>query len=94
LKNAAAVATDEEDPFVRDVQGEAVNCGLSIEPIALTYYTDAGLLIPVIKKPFVICGPGEARMAHQIDESVDLNQVAAAARLYTGLMTMYAFRLT
>lgn len=43
------------------------------------------MLTPALGVPTLIFGPGDERLAHQVDEHTTLGAVAAAARFYTGL---------
>jgi len=47
------------------------------------YYTDAVAFVPVLKAPMIICGPGDAKLAHQPDEHVEVSKLVDAARIYT-----------
>jgi len=37
-------------------------------PKGVRYYTDAVAFVPVLKAPMIICGPGDAKLAHQPNE--------------------------
>jgi acetylornithine deacetylase/succinyl-diaminopimelate desuccinylase-like protein len=41
-----------------------------------------------LRVPALICGPGDERLAHQVDEHVALEDVFAAARFYFELAEM------
>ena len=43
------------------------------------------MLTPALGVPTLIFGPGDERLAHQVDEHTTLSSVAAAARFYTAL---------
>lgn len=45
--------------------------------------TEAAILAPAFELPFVICGPGNLAVAHQINEWVDMSELEAAATTYT-----------
>ena len=47
------------------------------------YYTDAVAFVPVLKAPMIICGPGDAKLAHQPNEDVEISKLVQAARIYT-----------
>ncbi|BDG59283.1 M20 family metallopeptidase [Caldinitratiruptor microaerophilus] len=77
------VVTDPAHPAVQaflDAAG-AVR-GRRPEPTGVRYYTDATELVPVLGAPMIICGPGDPRLAHQPDESVEVDRLVEAARIY------------
>jgi acetylornithine deacetylase/succinyl-diaminopimelate desuccinylase-like protein len=45
--------------------------------------TEAAILAPAFELPFVICGPGNLAVAHQVNEWVDMSELEAAAMTYT-----------
>jgi succinyl-diaminopimelate desuccinylase len=78
------IETSPHEPVVRcfaqvveEVTGE--------KPVAkgVRYYTDAVAFVPVLKAPMIICGPGDARLAHQPDEHVEVSKLIEAAKIYT-----------
>jgi succinyl-diaminopimelate desuccinylase len=46
------------------------------------YYTDAVAFVPVLKAPMIICGPGDAKLAHQPNEHVEISKLLQAAQIY------------
>ncbi len=67
---------------VRDVTGKAP------APYAtVPYFTDASVLKPALgNPPTIILGPGEASMAHQIDEYCFVDRIGEATEIYAKLM--------
>lgn len=64
------VATDLSNPWIRGITClvEEVT-GAVVETRGATYFTDAGVLTPAYDHaPTVILGPGEASMAHKVDQ--------------------------
>lgn len=45
--------------------------------------TDGSILRAELGIPIVTCGPGNRRIPHQVDEYVEVKELAAAARIYT-----------
>nr|MBC7245678.1 M20 family metallopeptidase [Chloroflexota bacterium] len=64
-----------------DVVAEVV--GKRPEPKGVAYYTDAVSLIPALKAPLIICGPGEASLAHQPNEYVEVAKLVESAKILT-----------
>jgi succinyl-diaminopimelate desuccinylase len=79
-----AVATNPDDPWVRDVF--AVMSGYLGEdprPRGAPYFTDASVLTRAYGgPPTVILGPGEAHMAHQTDEYCLVERLDVAVDAY------------
>jgi succinyl-diaminopimelate desuccinylase len=51
------------------------------------YFTDASVLKPALgNPPTIILGPGEASMAHQIDEYCFVDRIREATEIYAKLM--------
>jgi succinyl-diaminopimelate desuccinylase len=45
------------------------------------YYTDAAAMIG-LNAPMIICGPGEAGLAHQPNEYVEVAKLVEAVKIY------------
>jgi succinyl-diaminopimelate desuccinylase len=52
-------------------------------PKGVRYYTDAVAFVPALKAPMIICGPGDAKLAHQPNEHVEISKLVQAAQIYT-----------
>lgn len=61
--------------------------GQSVQPIGVNFWTDAALFSTLTGTPTVVCGPGDIAQAHSLDEWIALDQLAAAARIYTEFAT-------
>ena len=80
----APVETSPNDPMVQsfyDVVAEVA--GERPVPKGVRYYTDAVAFVPVLKIPMIICGPGDAKLAHQPNEHVEVSKLVQAAKIYT-----------
>lgn len=76
-----AVHTPPEDPWLQTVLQHVGG-----EPFGVSYFTDASVLAPVLGHPPVaIIGPGDPRLAHQLDESCSAAGITRAAALYERL---------
>jgi succinyl-diaminopimelate desuccinylase len=79
----APVETSPDEPVVQsfyDIVAEVA--GERPVPKGVRYYTDAVAFVPVLKAPMIICGPGEAKLAHQSDEHVEVSKLVEAAQIY------------
>lgn len=78
------VETSPDEPVVQkfldvvaDVTGERAI------PKGARYYTDAAAFVPVLKTPMIICGPGDAKLAHQPNEFVEVAKLVESVKIYT-----------
>jgi len=84
INDRIPIETSPEEPVVQsfaDVVAEVT--GYRPVPKGVRYYTDAVAFVPALKIPMIICGPGDARLAHQPDEHVEVAKLIEAARIYT-----------
>ncbi len=88
LADRPAVETDRDDPFVDSV-AEAVSevTGQKAEVGTAPYFSDAAVLIPELKIPMILCGPGRPELAHQPDEFVEVGRVIQAEKAFEVLVT-------
>jgi succinyl-diaminopimelate desuccinylase len=80
----APVETSPDEPAVQsfaDVVAEVA--GERPVPKGVRYYTDAVAFVPVLRAPMIICGPGDAKLAHQPNEHVEVSKLVQAARIFT-----------
>jgi len=84
LKDRVPVETPPEDPAVRRFVQIVTEIG-GQRPLlkGARYYTDGGVFAPALKAPLIICGPGDAGMAHQPDEFVEAAKVIQSAMIFT-----------
>ena len=86
LTDRPAIDTPVHEPLVGtalEVAGRVL--GGAPAPRGVSYFSDASVLTPALGVPTLIFGPGDERLAHQVDEHTTLSSVAAAARFYTAL---------
>jgi succinyl-diaminopimelate desuccinylase len=84
INDRIPIETSPEEPVVQsfaDVVAEVT--GHRPVPKGVRYYTDAVAFVPALKTPMIICGPGDARLAHQPDEHVEVSKLIEAAKIYT-----------
>jgi succinyl-diaminopimelate desuccinylase len=55
----------------------------------VSYYSDAGIYVPELHLPMIICGPGAAELAHQPNEYVEIDKLLEAAQIYTQAATRF-----
>jgi succinyl-diaminopimelate desuccinylase len=80
--NRTAVETLEDNLFVKKIKKVYEKLGYDYGCKGLNFYTDASQLIPQMKIPFVILGPGEDTMAHQKDERIKISSVSKLTEIY------------
>lgn len=82
INDAIPVASPPEEPVIQrfyDFVNEVT--GTRPEPKGVAYYTDAVNLVPAMKAPLIICGPGKAALAHQPNEHVEVAKMVECARI-------------
>jgi succinyl-diaminopimelate desuccinylase len=93
LVDVPAVWTGPEDKWIRRAFAAVASVtGKPPSPHAtVPYFTDASVLKPALgNPPTIILGPGEAAMAHQIDEYCFVDRIREAADIYARLMADWA----
>jgi len=83
INDRIPITTDPDNPMVKAFNralGQVL--GQETTPKGVRYYTDAAALSPAFNLPMIICGPGEAGMAHQPNEYVDIDKMVQATRIY------------
>lgn len=84
INDRLPVATSPQEPVVQrfcDVVAEVV--GARPIPEGVNYCTDAVEFAPTLGAPMIICGPGEAELAHQPNEYVEVAKLVEAAKIFT-----------
>ena len=83
IQGREAVATDPTDPLVDEIVAAVGDImGSRPVPTGATYSTDGAVLVPGLRIPMVICGPGVRAMAHQTDEYIEIAAMKRAADIY------------
>lgn len=83
INDRIPVASSPEESVVQrfyDVVAEVT--GRRPVPEGVNYYTDAAVFVPALQSPMIICGPGEARLAHQPNEHVEVAKLVEAAKIF------------
>ena len=52
-------------------------------PQGANYFSDAVAFVPALKTPMILFGPGDANLAHQPNENVEITKLVEAARIFT-----------
>jgi succinyl-diaminopimelate desuccinylase len=77
------VASLAEEPVIqRFYDFVAQVTGTRPGPKGVAYYTDAVSLVPALSAPLIICGPGDAKLAHQPNEHVEVAKMVECAKIY------------
>ncbi len=84
INDRIPVATSSDEPAVQQFYDtvEAVT-GKRPEPQGVNYYTDAVVFAPELDAPMIIYGPGEAGLAHQPNEYVEIDKLVESAKIFT-----------
>ncbi|WP_040157034.1 M20 family metallopeptidase [Mobilicoccus massiliensis] len=79
--------TPDDHPFVRAVHAAGVEVGLSVPIGGWSAACDGGFVARDLGIPAVVAGPGGLNdQAHQVDESVGIDELVDAARWYASLI--------
>lgn len=82
LNNRPSVETSKDNMFIKQLTNLCKELSHETKYKGLNFYTDASQIIPDLKVPFVILGPGDDAMAHQRNEKIKLTSVAKIAEIY------------
>jgi len=89
LQAGPPIETRHDAPLVRTAQAVARELDLSTELVGYHQASD-GRFFAERGTPTLLFGPGDPELAHTPNESVDVNEVVAAAKFYAlfGLRTL------
>jgi len=83
VNDRASLETDANAPVVGSFsEVVAAVTGKKPTPKGTRYFTDGVVLVPAFKAPLLICGPGDAGLAHQPNEHVEISKLVEAAQIY------------
>ena len=83
LSNREPVSCPDDSPLARSLAGAVRELGgIDTPPRGVPYCTEACIWVPALQIPAVICGPGDAGMAHQPDEFTPVAELELAVRVY------------
>lgn len=76
--------TPESAPAVQQFLAAAKShCGMEISSVKVPFATEAAIFVPTLNVPTLILGPGDAALAHQPNEFVEISEMEKAAKIYT-----------
>jgi putative selenium metabolism hydrolase len=78
--------TGAESAVVRGCMDALAGAGISEEPYAVPYCTNASYSAGVACIPAIVFGPGNIAQAHAINEYLDVNQLTSAIRGYQAIV--------
>jgi succinyl-diaminopimelate desuccinylase len=77
------VETSSDEPVVTQFRGVVKEAaGHLPEPETVRFATEAAIFVPALNIPILVYGPGDADLAHQPDEYVEVDKMVTAARVY------------
>lgn len=91
LLDVPAVSTDPGSDLVSAARETLMGAGLSAEearPRGAQYFTDASVL-QALGKNIIVLGPGNPKLAHQVNEHVLVDDYIAAINLYDEILRRY-----
>jgi Acetylornithine deacetylase/Succinyl-diaminopimelate desuccinylase and related deacylases len=87
VNKRAAIGMTSTAPIVKKLKKIYKKVKLHPTLIGLPYFTDASVVIPRLGVPFAFVGPGEDIYGKRGDESIALESVVQAARVYLEFIT-------
>jgi len=81
LRTGSPIDTPLNSPVVRYAQHACSLLGLPAEPVGYAQASD-GRFFAEKDIPTILIGPGKANQAHTVNESIEIDQVIEASRLY------------
>jgi succinyl-diaminopimelate desuccinylase len=88
LGNREAIEQPEDSDFIHKIKN-AVSKDEHCETQGIYFYTDGSIIIPKIKIPFVIFGPGCPKQCHKVDEHISLKQIEQCFYYYKQIIEGY-----
>lgn len=91
LLDVPAVSTDPGSDLVSLAERALIDAGMSAEdarPRGAQYFTDASVL-QVLGKNIIVLGPGNPKLAHQVNEHVVVDDYIAAINIYDEILRKY-----
>ena len=85
--------TDESDPLIQTVEGVYNDRGKEIVIEPFPAWTDAGFISSQTESKCLVLGPGKLKVAHSIDEYVDVAQLEEAAEIYAETALRYCVKI-
>lgn len=80
--NRPAIQTEHTNEFVMKVKRICDEVSGELDFKGLYFYTDASQVVPDLNVPFVILGPGDDEMAHQLNEKIALSSIRRITEIY------------
>ena len=94
IKDKLPVETDPSEKIVDVALKTAkVVFNRNLIPKGANYFTDACVMVPATRKPVIILGPGDAKLAHQPDEYVEIPRLVEAVKYFVALPLIYYGKL-
>ncbi len=81
--------TEETDPLMQTVKEVYRACSREIVIEPFPAWTDAGFLADQTSAKCIIVGPGELRVAHSVDECIEIAEIRSAAEIYAACALSY-----
>src|SRR5690606_14029150 len=91
LFRSPAVSTDPGSDLVSIAQQALLSAGVSSDdarPRGAQYFTDASVL-QALGKNIIVLGPGDPKLAHQVNEHVHVNDYIAVIDIYDEILKKY-----
>lgn len=81
--------TNDYDPLMVSAKEACAEQGKEIVIEPFPAWTDAGFIASSTDSKCIVMGPGELRVAHSVDECIDISEVRLAAEIYASCILKY-----
>jgi len=77
-----AETSQEAAPVQQFLSAAKKACGIEIPIVKIPFATEAAIFVPALSVPTLILGPGDAALAHQPNEFIEIAAMEKAAQIY------------
>lgn len=82
INDREAIEADLNNKYIKDFREIVEKINPEFQELGIKYYTDASDIIPKLRKPFIIFGPGDENLCHQVNERVKIKNLKIALNIY------------
>ncbi len=84
------VETSFQEPVVQQfINAARLVVNKDVPVVKIPFATEAAILVPALKVPTLIFGPGEPTLAHQPNEYIEISKMVEAAQIYAAAALAY-----
>jgi len=84
------VETDTSIPFILSVIENIRQTKADAEIVGMRYFSDGAVLVPALKSPIILLGPGEPEQAHVVDEHVFVDKLYESYQIFHHMVSKFS----